>query len=108
MFKRKKETCFFFEGKKLVKLDECKAYCVLMPEEEEAWKKLKQYLEDNLLTVWCTFNGWDNFLNRTILTGNVYNFINYLEGFVKRFPSEMYHLTDEGVLRIATRKGRLY
>ncbi len=102
MFKRKKEPCFFFEGKKLTKLDECTVYCPLMPEEEEAWKKLKQYLKENSLTVWCTFNSWDNFLNRTILTGNVHNFINYLENFAKRFPSEMYHLTDSGDLRVAT------
>lgn len=102
MFKRKKESCFYFEGQKVHKLDEYTSPCALMPEEEEAWKKLKQYLKNNSLTVWCTFNGWDYFLNRTILTGNVLNFINYLENFVKRFPSDMYHLTDSGELRIAT------
>ena len=102
MFKRKKEPSFFFEGEKLTKLDECIVYCILMPEEKEAWKKLKQYLKENSITVWCTFIGWDNFLNRTILTGYVHNFINYLENFVKRFPSEMYHLTDSGELRVAT------
>lgn len=102
MFKRKKGPCFFFEGKRINKLNEFTAYCALMPEEEESWEKLKQYLKNSSLTVWCTFNGWDNFLNRTILTGNVHNFINYLEDFAKRFPSEMYHLTDSGDLRIAT------
>ena len=73
-----------------------------MPEEEKAWKELKQYLKENSLTVWCTFNGWDNFLNRTIFTGNVHDFITYLEIFTKRFPSEMYHLTDSGDLKLAT------
>ena len=102
MFKRKKEPCFFFEEKKLTKLDECTVFCPLMPAEEEAWKELKQYLKENSFTVWCTFTGWDNFLNKTILTGNVHNFINYFENFAKKFPSEMYHLTDSGDLRIAT------
>lgn len=113
MFKRIKSKCFFFEGKKLYKLDECSSYCELMPEEEKALEKLQQYLKNNSLTVLCTFNGWDNFLNRTILTGNVNSFINYIKDFVKNFPSEMYHLTDSGDLRVATinsvnRKGRLY
>lgn len=102
MFKRKKEPSFFFEGKKLTKLEECAVYCPLMSEEKKAWEDLKQYLKGNSFTVWCTFNSWDNFLNYTILTGNVYNFINYLENFSKKFPSEMYHLTDNGELRVAT------
>lgn len=102
MFKRKKETSFLFEGKKLTKLEECVVYCALMREEDDAWEELKQYLKKNSLSVWCTFNGWDNFLNRIILTGNVHNFINYLQDFVKRFPSDMYHLTDSGKLAIAT------
>lgn len=100
MFKRKKIFHFFFEGVMLNKLEEY-TYCALMPEEEEAWKKLKQYLKNNSLLVWCTLNGWDNFLNNTLLTGNVDNFINYLENLNKSFPSKMYHLTDNGMLRIA-------
>ena len=106
--KRKKDPCFFFEGKKLTKLDECTVYCSLMPEEEVAWKTLRHYLKENSLTVLCTLNGWDSFLNRTILTGNVPDFINYLENFTKIFPSDLYHLTDTGDLRIAKREGRLY
>lgn len=73
-----------------------------MSEEENAWNELKQYLKNNSLTVWCTFMGWDNFLNRTILTGNVHKFKNFLERYVKKNPSEMYHLTDSGRLNIAT------
>ena len=101
MFKRKKESCFFFEGKKLDKLDECTAHCALMSEEEEAWEKLKEHLVSNKISVWCTFYGWDNFLNRTILTGNIDKFINYLDNFVKEHSAEYYHLTDGGELRVA-------
>ncbi len=72
-----------------------------MPEEEAAWEKLKQYLKNNSLTVWCAFDGWDNFLNTIIFKGNVDSFISYLDNFTKRFPSKMYHLTDGGDLRIA-------
>ena len=102
MLSRKNEHNFFFEGEILNQLDEYTAPCILFPEEEKEWEKLKQYLRNNSLTVLCTFYGWDNFLNQIILTGNVYKFINYLENFVKMFPSKIYHLTDSGDLRIAT------
>lgn len=98
--KRKQKARYYFEDQELFKLDEC-TYCALMPEEEKAWEELKQHLKDNSISVWCTFYGWDNFLNRTIFTGNVHKFINYLDSFVEKFPSHMYHLTDGGELRRA-------
>ena len=97
---RKQKPRYYFEGQELFKLDECVA-CILMPEEVKSWEKLKQHLRDNSITVLCTFIGWDNFLNRIIFTGNVDHFIDYLDGFVEKFPSDMYHLTDGGELRRA-------
>ena len=101
MFKRKKKPTFSYEGKKITKLEECTVYCALMSEEEKAWEKLKKHLVTKKLSVWCTLNGWDNFLNRTILTGNVDKIINYLDNFVKEHQAEHYHLTDSGELRVA-------
>lgn len=97
----KQKPRYYFEGKGLFKFDECGPCCALMPEEEKSWEKLKQHLRDNSITVWCTFTGWDNFLNRTIFTGNVDSFIEYLDWVVEKFPSDMYHLTDGGELRKA-------
>ena len=101
MEKRQKEQSFIFEGEQLTALHECHPCCALFSDEEKAWGELKQYLEQQPFVVWCTFIGWDNFLNRTILTGKVPNFMKYLKGFVQRFPADMYHLTDGGILNTA-------
>ena len=103
MSKRKKlEPVYSFEGKQLHKLDECTPFCAIFSEEKKQFEELKEYLKKHSLTVLCSEYGWDKFLNSTLLTGNVPNFINYLDDFVKHFPSEIYHLTDSGDLKTAT------
>ena len=99
MFSRKKKTSFFFEGQEINRLEECPDGLIMF-EESQAWEKLKKFLKDNSLTVWVTVIGWDRFLNNTIMTGNIPAFINYLDSFIKRFPSKEYLLTNSGKLKV--------
>ncbi|MBR1540193.1 MAG: hypothetical protein IJ629_03345 [Clostridia bacterium] len=100
--KRQEGPRYSYKGERVVILQNCVPHCPLMPDEEENWNKLKQFLEGKPYKILCTFRGWDNFLNRTILTGNIPQFMNHMEKVAKRCPNDLYHLTDGGKINTVT------
>lgn len=97
--KRKKDQTFFFDGQKVSKLQNY-GLGFLMENQEGDWDRLTSFLMDNSIDVYCTFNAFDRFVNNTLATGHVQDFINYVAGFVKKYPANMYNLLMDGTLTL--------
>jgi len=88
----------FYYGKEELRPLQDYQYPNLFGEEKHEWDEFKTWLCMQKYTVLCSKIGFDNFLNGTIMEGDIGLFKYSLQKFAKNWPRKMYHLTDSGNL----------
>ena len=66
------------------------SFVAFMPHEKEAYERLVKAIEENDIVLYCSDTAWDNFLNRTALTGRTDIFRGQMLEYVNDNPSEVY------------------
>ncbi len=97
--KRKKEPSFTCNGEKVFMLQKC-PLGVLMEVNEGDWNKLVNFLDSNSIKIYCTYSARDNFLNLTLGTGHIDDFINYVSRFCQTYPADIYCLNQDGQMTV--------
>lgn len=97
--KRKKEPSFTCNGKKVFMMQRY-TFGFLMENQKGDWNKLVNFLNDNSIKIYCTYNAYDNFANYTLATGHIDDFINYVSRFCKVYPADIYCLNEVGEMTV--------
>ena len=97
--KEKEDKTYFFDGQKVSKMQNY-GYGILVENQIGDWNRLTNYLKDNSINIYCTFNAFDNFANTILATGHVQDFIDYTSAFVKKYPANIYNMLMNGTLTI--------
>lgn len=97
--KRIKEPNYTCNGKKVYMM-QYYPLGFLIENQKRDWNKLVNFLNNNTIKIYCTYNSLDNFANNTLATGHIDDFINYVSQFCKEHPSDIYCLNEAGDLTL--------